>query len=480
MKSRPSCSVTSFRLTATDKITSCARAAGAASSSAAKAMTSVFTNPSALPGSLAVLVDQRHGGLGREHAERHRLDHVEPHHLVGVALVADRQVAADRELEIARADTQHDRALDGGRPHERTVHELADDVEHRVTAVADGLGQAGVVAGSHGDRIGPVHAGQAKEPRRLRDAVRIGLVVVGNGQDGMRGGLVDALDAAGRVAVEDRGVLGEGDAGRGVEQRLELGVLRSALDRVHLLARELEVGAQLDERHGLPPRGLDVRRRRAAERLAAPGVDSGGGGTQGPVEVHELAAGELELEHAGGLGVDFVPRRGRDGGQLALEIVHIPCPPFRLPMPSEPPPPPAAPASPSAPAVPVCSMVTSEPLVKRYSFRCASIFASRRRYHSSSMAKCSFSSSRLCAKISFSPSSVAASTRWSYQSAASSSSCIEVSARWLSSVSGRSLLSDSWYPTEFAIVAPLRDGVARTPLPGTQGATGSLSPSKCG
>src|SRR5215470_2091586 len=271
----------------------------------------------------------------------------------------------------------------------------------------------------------------------------------------MRGGLLDALDAAGRVAVEDRGVLGESDAGRGVDQGLKIWVPRSALDRVHLLARELEVGAQLDEGQRLPPRGFDVGRRRAGERLPASGVHSGGGGTQGPIEVYELPAGELQLENACGLGVDLIPRRGRDGGELALEIVHMPCPPFRLPMPSEPPPPPAAPASPSPPAAPACSMLTKEPLVKRYSFRCASILASRRRYHSSSMAKCSFSSSRLCARISFSPSSVAASTRWSYQSAASSSSCIDVSARWLSSVSGRSLFSVSWYPAEFAITAPL-------------------------
>jgi hypothetical protein len=33
-------------------------------------------------------------------------------------------------------------------------------------------------------------------------------------------GLVDALDAAGGVAVEDRGVLGEGDAGGRVDQGL--------------------------------------------------------------------------------------------------------------------------------------------------------------------------------------------------------------------------------------------------------------------
>src|SRR5215475_14140354 len=126
-------------------------------------------------------------------------------------------------------------------------------------------------------------------------------------------------------------------------------------------------------------------------------------------------------------------------------------------MPREPLPSAVGSAAPS-PAV-ARSRAINEPLVNRYSLRCASIVASRRRYHSRSIAKCSFSSSRLCARSSLSSPSLAASTRWSYQSAASSSSCMDVSARWLSSVSGLSLLSDSWYPTEFAIAAPLGTGV---------------------
>src|SRR5439155_17461876 len=182
-----------------------------------------------------------------------------------------------------------------------------------------------------------------------------------------------------------------GDAGGGVDQGLELRVLRSTLDRVHLFARELEVRAQIDEGQHLPPGGLDVGSRRIAERLPAPGVHGSGGGAQRPVEVHELPAGELQLEDAGGLGVDLLPRRGRDGRELPLQVVHSPCPPFRLPMPREPAPPPAASAPPSAAPAPACSRATSEPLVKRYSLRRASIVASRRRYHSSSMEKCSFS-----------------------------------------------------------------------------------------
>src|SRR5262245_57226537 len=210
----------------------------------------------------------------------------------------------------------------------------------------------------------------------------------------MGGALIDALDAARRVPVEDRGVLGVGDAACGVDQGLELRILGAALDRVHLLARELEVRAQLDEGQCLPARGLDVGDGRLAQRLAATGVHGGGGGAERSLEVHELPAGQLQLEHAGGFRVDVLPRRRRDGRELALEIVHSPCPPFRLPMQCDPPSR-SAPPPPSPPPVLACSRAMREPVEKMYSFRCASMVVSRRRYHSRSMAKCYFSSSRL-------------------------------------------------------------------------------------
>src|SRR5262245_2238071 len=201
--------------------------------------------------------------------------------------------------------------------------------------------------------------------------------------------------------------------------------------------------AELHEGQGLPASGLHVLRGPIAERLPATRVDRSGGRPQGPVEIDQLSSRELQLEHAGGLGVDLLPRRARDGRELSSQVVHRPCPPLRLPMPREPALLVAESAASAPPAAPACSRAISEPVVNRYSLRCASIVASRRRYHSRSIAKCSFSSSRLCARIAIRSESVAASTRWSYQSAASSSSCIDVSARWLSSVSGLSLFSDS-------------------------------------
>ena len=76
---------------------------------------------------------------------------------------------------------------------------------------------------------------------------------------------------------------------------------------------------------------------RAAQRLAASGVHRRRGRAERPVEVHQLAACELQLEDSGGLVVDLLPRRGRDGGELPLQVVHRLWPPLRLPMPSEPP-----------------------------------------------------------------------------------------------------------------------------------------------
>src|SRR6185312_7362973 len=261
--------------------------------------------------------------------------------------------------------------------------------------------------------VGTVDPGEPEQPRGLRDRVRVGPVVVGDRQARLRGGLVDALDGARRIAVEDRVVLRVGDAGGRVDQRLQLGILRAPLDGVHLLPRQIEVGPQLDEGQDLPARRLHVGHRALVEPLATSGVHRRAGGPERPHEVDELAASQLQLEDPGGFLVDLLPRGGGDGGELTLEIVHSPFPPFRLPIPSEPeldgadgPPPPASP-----PPVAACSLAMIEPLLNRYSRRWASILASRRRYHSRSIAKCSFSSSRLWARMSFRPWSVAASTR---------------------------------------------------------------------
>src|SRR5262249_54488276 len=195
-------------------------------------------------------------GLRRYQEEGHRLDQIEPQHSVRVALVGDGQVAADGELEVFAPQAHHHRTVHGRRPHDRAIYQLPNDVQHGIATIAHGLGEPGAVTRPHGDRVRAVHAGQAQESGRLRDAMRVGLIVVGDGQDGMGGALVDALDAARRVAVEDRGVLRVGDAGRRVDQGLKLRILGAALDGVHLLPREIEVRPQLDDGYDLPPAGL--------------------------------------------------------------------------------------------------------------------------------------------------------------------------------------------------------------------------------
>ena len=82
----------------------------------------------------------------------------------------------------------------------------------------------------------------------------------------MRARLDDPDDPRLRVAVEDGGVLGIGDLRGGVDQGLELGIFRALLDRIQLVARQLEVRAQLDQGQLLAPGRLDSGRRRRINR----------------------------------------------------------------------------------------------------------------------------------------------------------------------------------------------------------------------
>ena len=70
------------------------------------------------------------------------LDEVELDGAGVVALVADREILADVEQEVAATLADHDRALHAGRPHERPADDLAQVVEERVAAVLAGLEDA--------------------------------------------------------------------------------------------------------------------------------------------------------------------------------------------------------------------------------------------------------------------------------------------------------------------------------------------------
>ena len=98
-------------------------------------------------------------------------------------------------------------------------------------------------------------------------------------------------------------------------------------------------------------------------------------------------------------------------------------------------------------AAPPCSISASisviGPSVNRNVLRCWDNLGSPRRSHSSTIAACSFSSSRLCSRMARRSGLPVALARWLYQSTASSSSIRETMARCWSITSGPSLLASS-------------------------------------
>ena len=113
----------------------------------------------------------------------------------------------------------------------------------------------------------------AQQARRFRHGLRVALVVVRDRQLRMRTRLLDALDAAGAVAVEHAGVLGEREPRGRLDQRREIGILGAALDVVELGARQREIDPQLDERLYAPPPAADPRYRTGLQRLLAAEAD---------------------------------------------------------------------------------------------------------------------------------------------------------------------------------------------------------------
>src|SRR5271156_1765869 len=95
-------------------------------------------------------------GSGPEHdrcfrcgyVETERLFEVEADHLVVVGVIADRQILAAIEHEIASSQAEDDRASHAGRPHDRTFEDLAEVLKKRVPPVLGGLDDKTVVLGS--------------------------------------------------------------------------------------------------------------------------------------------------------------------------------------------------------------------------------------------------------------------------------------------------------------------------------------------
>jgi EmrB/QacA subfamily drug resistance transporter len=261
-----------------------------------------------------------HRRLAGQHQERQRLLQVQAHLGVGVREIADRQVLAQVQAEVAAPGGQHDRAADRRGPDDVAGQQPLDVLDDRIPVVA-GLADLGIGVGAEQHRVRAVHAGHPQLAQRLRDRGRVILGVGGQDDRRVAGPLADALDAGGRVALDDRAVLSERDLLGGVLDRLPVGILRPPRHVVDLLPAQGERRAQLYQRRHLPQPGLNAVARSVNAAHPA-GADGGEPHACRALDVHNAPASQVALERAGGLLLDLRPGLVRDRRKLAVQVIH--------------------------------------------------------------------------------------------------------------------------------------------------------------
>ena len=107
--------------------------------------------------------------------------------------VADGDILADVELEVAAARGDDEGAFDGRRPDEIAVNDALDVFEYGIAVIA-GFGEGGVFIGSEQDRVGAVDADEAQLAQRVGDRIGIIAHIGGKRVDWIAGAFANALD----------------------------------------------------------------------------------------------------------------------------------------------------------------------------------------------------------------------------------------------------------------------------------------------
>src|ERR1700722_11659278 len=265
--------------------------------------------------------NQRDGSFGSEQKESECLLQVQGDSGIGVAEIADGNILADVQIEIAATGGQHEGAGNGGRPDDLIFDQTLDVLEHRVSVIA-GFGERGVGVGAEQHGVGAVDTDEAQPAQALGNCIRVFPHVAGQRHDGIACSFSNASDAGGGIALEYGGVLGKGDLPRGVLRRLPVRVVGAALDVIDGMAIQVERNTQLDQRlYFTLPRDDAFRRRGDGPQVA--GADSREQGASRPVQVDDAPSGEIALERARGFLFDLSPCRIRNGSKLAMEIIHV-------------------------------------------------------------------------------------------------------------------------------------------------------------
>lgn len=153
-----------------------------------------------------------------------------------MARIADGDVLADIQFEIATAGREHEAAFDGGRPDDPSVYDALDMVENRIALVASSAGGGIRICAQH-QHIRSVAAGKAQLADRLRDRARITADVGREYDPWIAAAFANTLNPCCGVPVENDTVFGEGDVACCFLHRRPVGVGGAALYIVDLLTR---------------------------------------------------------------------------------------------------------------------------------------------------------------------------------------------------------------------------------------------------
>ena len=155
--------------------------------------------------------------------------------------VADRQVLARLEEEVAAAQAEHDPAGQPRRPDDRAAEDLRQVVQERVAAVLGGLDHPHVLVGAERQAVGALHPALRGSPRpRRRPSAGSRRPIVPSGSGCERRGLGDAGDPGLLPAVEDGDVLADRDLLGGAVERLEVDVDGAAVAVAQLRAGDVK------------------------------------------------------------------------------------------------------------------------------------------------------------------------------------------------------------------------------------------------
>src|SRR5258708_37725302 len=212
---------------------------------------------------------------------------------MGGAGIANRNVLADVQVEVAATGSKDKGSCDRRGPDNFLADQALDVLNYRISVIA-GLAYCCIGFRSQDYRIGTVDPDQAQLAKGLGDRVGILNHVSGQGRDGVAGPLANALDSAGGVAFEDRAVFGKGYPLCRILKRLPVRVVCASLHVVDRAAVEFERHAQLHHALNLALASDDSFSRRL-DIVQMASADGGQHDAARLLDVHYTAPREVAL-----------------------------------------------------------------------------------------------------------------------------------------------------------------------------------------